>query len=72
VNPALGAEGPAALVLTNSVTVAEGRVPNNDLDHVEDPNSPGTSGRSTGTTEALPSDKASDGADTALKRPSAV
>jgi prepilin-type N-terminal cleavage/methylation domain-containing protein/prepilin-type processing-associated H-X9-DG protein len=38
-NPALGVEGPAALVLTNSGTVAEGRVPNNDLDHVEDPNS---------------------------------
>jgi prepilin-type N-terminal cleavage/methylation domain-containing protein/prepilin-type processing-associated H-X9-DG protein len=38
-NPALGVEAEGVLVLTNSGTVAEGRVPNNNLDHVEDPNS---------------------------------
>jgi len=38
-NPVYGAEGPGILVLTNSGTAAEGRVPNNTLDHVEDSNS---------------------------------
>jgi prepilin-type processing-associated H-X9-DG protein len=32
------------MVLTNSGTVAEGRVPNNALDHVEDANSNHTDG----------------------------
>ena len=39
-NPLLGLEGPGVLVLTNSGTIAEGRVPNNPLEHVEDTNSP--------------------------------
>ena len=38
-NPGLGVEGPGILVLTNSGTVAEGRTPNNPLEHVEDTNS---------------------------------
>jgi prepilin-type N-terminal cleavage/methylation domain-containing protein/prepilin-type processing-associated H-X9-DG protein len=38
-NPAYDAEGPPVLVLTNTGTVADGRVPNNTLDHVEDSNS---------------------------------
>jgi prepilin-type N-terminal cleavage/methylation domain-containing protein/prepilin-type processing-associated H-X9-DG protein len=38
-NPALGYEVEGVLVLTNSGTVAEARVPNNSLDHVEDANS---------------------------------
>jgi hypothetical protein len=33
------AEGPPVLVLTNTGTAADGRVPNNKLDHVEDSNS---------------------------------
>lgn len=43
-NPALDAEGPGVLVLTNSGTIADGRVPNNSLDHVEDTNSNHTQG----------------------------
>jgi prepilin-type N-terminal cleavage/methylation domain-containing protein/prepilin-type processing-associated H-X9-DG protein len=39
-NPALGLEAEGVLVLTNSGTIAEGRVPNNPLEHVEDTNSP--------------------------------
>ena len=35
-NPAYGDEGPATFCLTNTGTAAEGRVPNNALDHVED------------------------------------
>jgi len=38
-NPALGVEVEGTMVLTNSGTVAEARVPNNYLDHVEDANS---------------------------------
>jgi prepilin-type N-terminal cleavage/methylation domain-containing protein/prepilin-type processing-associated H-X9-DG protein len=38
-NPALGVEVEGVMVLTNSGSVAEGRVPNNTLDHVEDANS---------------------------------
>ena len=38
-NPALGLEAEGVLVLTNSGTIAEGRVPNNALEHVEDTNS---------------------------------
>jgi prepilin-type N-terminal cleavage/methylation domain-containing protein/prepilin-type processing-associated H-X9-DG protein len=38
-NPAYDNEGPPVLVLTNTGTVADGRVPNNALDHVEDSNS---------------------------------
>lgn len=38
-NPALGFEVEGVMVLTNSGTVAEARVPNNYLDHVEDANS---------------------------------
>jgi prepilin-type processing-associated H-X9-DG protein len=38
-NPALGFEMEGVMVLTNSGSVAEGRVPNNTLDHVEDSNS---------------------------------
>jgi prepilin-type N-terminal cleavage/methylation domain-containing protein/prepilin-type processing-associated H-X9-DG protein len=38
-NPAYDYEGPGILVLTNSGTIADGRVPNNPLDHVEDTNS---------------------------------
>src|SRR5207248_8312260 len=43
-DPALGIEVEGVLVLTNSGTVAEGRVPNNPLDHVEDANSNHTQG----------------------------
>ena len=39
VNPAFENEGPPVLVLTNTGTAAEERVPNNNLDHVEDSNS---------------------------------
>ncbi len=35
-NPALGVEAGGVMVLTNSGTAAEGRVPNNPYDHVED------------------------------------
>ncbi len=38
-NPAYEDEGPPVLVLTNTGTVSDGRVPNNSLDHVEDSNS---------------------------------
>jgi prepilin-type N-terminal cleavage/methylation domain-containing protein/prepilin-type processing-associated H-X9-DG protein len=38
-NPALGIEFGHVMILTNSGTVDEGRVPNNPLDHVEDANS---------------------------------
>jgi len=38
-NPTYDEEGPPVLVLTNTGTVADGRVPNNTLDHVEDSNS---------------------------------
>jgi len=38
-NPTYDAEGPPVLVLTNTGTAADGRVPNNKLDHVEDSNS---------------------------------
>jgi len=38
-NPALGFEVEGVMVLTNSGSVEEGRVPNNPLDHVEDANS---------------------------------
>jgi prepilin-type N-terminal cleavage/methylation domain-containing protein/prepilin-type processing-associated H-X9-DG protein len=44
VNPGYDAEGPGVLVLTNSGTAADGRVPNNLLDHVEDSNSNHTQG----------------------------
>ncbi len=43
-NPSLGYEVEGVMVLTNSGTVAEGRVPNNFLDHVEDANSNHTNG----------------------------
>ena len=43
-NPALGYEVEGIMVLTNSGTIAEGRVPNNALDHVEDANSNHTQG----------------------------
>jgi len=38
-NPSYDDEGPPVLVLTNTGTAADGRVPNNALDHVEDSNS---------------------------------
>jgi prepilin-type processing-associated H-X9-DG protein len=38
-NPALGFEVEGIMVLTNSGIVAEGRVPNNTVDHVEDASS---------------------------------
>jgi prepilin-type processing-associated H-X9-DG protein len=38
-NLAYDTEGPPVLVLTNTGTAADGRVPNNPLDHVEDSNS---------------------------------
>jgi prepilin-type N-terminal cleavage/methylation domain-containing protein/prepilin-type processing-associated H-X9-DG protein len=38
-NPGYDDEGPPVLVLTNTGTVEDGRVPNNPLDHVEDANS---------------------------------
>jgi prepilin-type N-terminal cleavage/methylation domain-containing protein/prepilin-type processing-associated H-X9-DG protein len=44
VNPGYDSEGPGVLMLTNSGTVADGRVPNNALDHVEDANSNHTQG----------------------------
>jgi prepilin-type N-terminal cleavage/methylation domain-containing protein/prepilin-type processing-associated H-X9-DG protein len=43
-NPALGVEVEGVMVLTNSGTAAEGRVPNNALDHVEDSASNHTQG----------------------------
>ncbi|MFO0807033.1 MAG: DUF1559 domain-containing protein [Gemmataceae bacterium] len=43
-NPAYDAEGPPVLVLTNTGTAADGRVPNNALEHVEDSNSRHTIG----------------------------
>ena len=43
-NPGLGYEVEGVMVLTNSGTIAEGRVPNNSLDHVEDANSNHTQG----------------------------
>jgi prepilin-type N-terminal cleavage/methylation domain-containing protein/prepilin-type processing-associated H-X9-DG protein len=43
-NPALGFEVEGILVLTNSGTVEEARVPNNPLDHIEDLNSNHISG----------------------------
>jgi prepilin-type N-terminal cleavage/methylation domain-containing protein/prepilin-type processing-associated H-X9-DG protein len=43
-NPGYDFERPGVLVLTNSGTVADGRVPNNPLDHVEDSNSNHTQG----------------------------
>ncbi len=43
-NPALGFEVEGVMVLTNSGTVAEGRVPNNTFDHVEDASSNHISG----------------------------
>ncbi len=43
-NPALGTEVEGVLVLTNSGSIDEARVPNNHLDHVEDPNSNHTGG----------------------------
>jgi prepilin-type N-terminal cleavage/methylation domain-containing protein len=39
INPAFEEEGPPVLVLTNTGTADDGRVPNNSLDHVEDSNS---------------------------------
>jgi prepilin-type N-terminal cleavage/methylation domain-containing protein len=39
INPTFDAEGPPVLVLTNTGEAADGRVPNNRLDHVEDSNS---------------------------------
>src|SRR2546421_30441 len=38
-NPGYDDEGPPVLVLTNTGDVADARVPNNPLDHVEDTNS---------------------------------
>ena len=38
-NPTYDNEGPPVLILTNTGTVADDRVPNNALDHVEDSNS---------------------------------
>ncbi len=38
-HPGYDTEGPPVLVLTNTGTAADGRVPNNTLDHVEDSNS---------------------------------
>jgi prepilin-type N-terminal cleavage/methylation domain-containing protein/prepilin-type processing-associated H-X9-DG protein len=38
-NPTYDIEGPPVLVLTNTGEAADGRVPNNSLDHVEDSNS---------------------------------
>jgi prepilin-type processing-associated H-X9-DG protein len=43
-NPGYDEEGPATLVLTNTGTAADGRVPNNALDHVEDSSSRHTQG----------------------------
>lgn len=39
INPDFEEEGPPVLILTNTGTVEDGRVPNNKLDHVEDSNS---------------------------------
>jgi prepilin-type N-terminal cleavage/methylation domain-containing protein/prepilin-type processing-associated H-X9-DG protein len=44
INPALDVEGPPTLVLTQTGTAADGRTPNNPLDHVEDANSKHTGG----------------------------
>lgn len=44
VNPALGNEGPATLILTNLGKPGDGRTPNNPLDHVEDSASRHTGG----------------------------
>lgn len=38
-NPSYEAEGPPVLILTNTGTAADSRVPNNSLDHAEDSNS---------------------------------
>ena len=46
-NPNFVAEGPPTLILTNTGEADEGRVPNNTLEHVEDPNSRHTSGVNT-------------------------
>src|SRR5437867_2496572 len=43
-NPGYDDEGPPVLVLTNTGTAADARVPNNALDHVEDSNSRHTQG----------------------------
>jgi prepilin-type N-terminal cleavage/methylation domain-containing protein/prepilin-type processing-associated H-X9-DG protein len=43
-NPGYDNEGPPVLVLTNTGTVEDARVPNNPLDHVEDSNSQHTQG----------------------------
>jgi prepilin-type N-terminal cleavage/methylation domain-containing protein/prepilin-type processing-associated H-X9-DG protein len=43
-NPGYDDEGPPVLVLTNTGTAADARVPNNPLDHVEDSNSRHTQG----------------------------
>jgi len=50
-NPAFEDEGPATLCLTNTGEAADGRTPNNKLEHVEDANS-----RHTGVTCALMGD----------------
>ncbi len=47
VNPAYDVEGPPTLVLTNTGLAADGRVPNNALDHVEDASSKHTTGVNT-------------------------
>jgi prepilin-type processing-associated H-X9-DG protein len=44
INPSLDAEGPPVLVLTNTGTAQDDRVPNNALDHVEDSTSEHPSG----------------------------
>jgi prepilin-type N-terminal cleavage/methylation domain-containing protein/prepilin-type processing-associated H-X9-DG protein len=46
-NPANDEEGPPTLVLTNTGAAADGRVPNNALDHVEDPTSRHSAGVNT-------------------------
>ncbi|MEZ6141098.1 MAG: DUF1559 domain-containing protein [Zavarzinella sp.] len=46
-NPAYGPEGPPTLILTNTGEHDEGRVPNNNLQHVEDPTSRHTAGVNT-------------------------
>lgn len=43
-NPAYGDEGPGTFILTNTGDIPDGRVPNNPLDHVEDPSSWHTGG----------------------------
>ena len=47
VNPSYDDEGPGTLVLTNTGEAADGRVPNNPLDHVEDASSRHPSGACT-------------------------